>query len=227
MHRFLETKTWIFDLDNTLYPASCDLFAQIDVRMGAFISDFLQVDLTEARRVQKHYFKEHGTTLNGLMTEHGLEPGAFLDFVHDIDHSPVRAAPELERAIGDLPGRKIILTNGTCSHAQAVMGRLGVAHHFEAIYDIVATGYRPKPQAHAFQYVIEVDGLDPKRSVMFEDIVRNLEVPHDLGMTTVLVRAKGPHPDDHLGLTGTGEEKHVHHVTDDLAAFLGAVKDHV
>lgn len=227
MDRFETTKTWVFDLDNTLYPPECDLFAQIDERMGAFISEFLGMDRTEARKVQKRYFVEHGTTLNGLMTVHDLEPEVFLDFVHDIDHSPVEGNDRLDGALSELPGRKIIFTNGTVSHADRVLTRLGVGHHFSSIYDIVSTGYRPKPYRDAYKSMLESEDLLPDEATMFEDISRNLEVPHELGMNTVLVKSSGSHPDEEFGLIGSGEEEHIHHVTSDLPGFLQDVTVHI
>lgn len=219
--------TWIFDLDNTLYPAGCRLFDQIDVRMGAFISELLSIDHTEARRIQKHYFFEHGTTMRGLMTEHGVNPDDFLSFVHDIDHSPVPENPRLNAALEALPGRKLVFTNGTVEHAENVMGRLGVTAHFDAIFDIKAAEYIPKPRMVSYEMFIERDKVNPRTSAMFEDIIRNLEPSHELGMTTVLVHD----PDNDDGalinrLNGDAhDEAHVHHVTDDLAEFLdGMVK---
>src|SRR5215470_11101633 len=135
---------WVFDLDNTLYPARCNLFAQVDRRIGLFIEGLLGLEQGPARELQKRYFREHGTTLRGLMTHHGIDPRAFLDFVHEIDLAPVPPSPALDAALAALPGRKFIFTNGSVAHADRVMGRLGVAHHFEGIFDIVAADYLPK-----------------------------------------------------------------------------------
>jgi len=218
---FDRTHTWIFDLDNTLYPASCRLFDQIDERMGRFISDLLKVDRVEAKRVQKQFFYDHGTTLRGLMTVHGIEPAAFLDFVHDIDHTPVCENPELGRALERLPGRKLVFTNGTVAHAERVMDRLGVRSHFAGIFDIVHSDYIPKPSQGPYEKFVREHGVDPKQSAMFEDIARNLEVPARLGMTTVLV-AHAANVDGNLinARHGDAGAAYVHHVTDDLAGFL-------
>src|SRR5215831_6259828 len=129
---------WLFDLDNTLNPARCNLFAQIDVRIGRYIAECLKVDLEEARRMQKQYWRDHGTSMRGMMTLHGVDPRHYLDYVHDIDYSPIPPSPELDAALARLAGRKIIFTAGDVPHAERVMERLGVAHHFEAIFDIVA-----------------------------------------------------------------------------------------
>ena len=145
---------WLFDLDNTLYPARCNLFAQIDVRIGRYIADLLKVDAEEARRVQKQYWREHGTSMRGMMTLHGVDPTHFLDYVHDIDYSPVEANPALEASLKALPGRKIIFTAGDVPHAERVMERLGVAHHFEAIFDIAAGDYWPKPHTQIYEKLV-------------------------------------------------------------------------
>ncbi len=208
--------TWIFDLDNTLYPAACNLFAEIDVRMTAFIAEALDVDPVEARRLQKSYFHEHGTTLNGLMTLHGIAPADFLEYVHDIDLSAVAAEPELERRLDGLPGRKIVFTNGSQAHAERVLDRLGVGHHFRDIFDIQAAAYVPKPSIGTYEGLIARFGFDPARAIMFDDLSRNLLPAHRLGMTTVWVHStsewsRAPEPDDN---------SHIDHVCGDLLGFL-------
>ncbi len=221
MRGFAHIDTWIFDLDNTLYPASCRLFDQIDVRIGAFVSRLLDIEPAEAKRIQKAYFYEYGTTLRGLMSEHHVAPQDFLDYVHDIDHSPVPANRMLDEALHALPGRKLIFTNGTVMHAHKVLARIGVTHHFGDIFDIVHSDYIPKPAIGPYRKFIAQTGIEPERSAMFEDIARNLEVPHQLGMTTVLVTSPDNKDAQHLNaLHGGAGEKHVDHVTDDLAAFL-------
>ncbi len=218
---FLHIETWVFDLDNTLYPPECDLFSQVDVRMRDFISDYLNVDPEEARRLQKHYYVEHGTTLSGLMKVHDLAPKAFLDYVHQIDVSHIAPANDLNRAIERLPGRKVIFTNGTVAHAENVTEQLGITHHFDEVYDIVAVDYTPKPAPQAYARFVSGTGIDPTRSAMFEDIARNLLAPHDLGMTTVWVRPGEPGPEKHQQMSHEGADgDHVHHVTDDLTEFL-------
>jgi putative hydrolase of the HAD superfamily len=137
---------WIFDLDNTLYPASCRLFDQVEARMGAFIADFLGISPEAARAIQKRYFKEHGTTLRGLMVHHDLAPQRFLDYVHAIDVSALEPAPALARALDRLPGEKLVYTNGSTRHAENVMARLGVAGCFDGIFDIAAADYLAKPE---------------------------------------------------------------------------------
>jgi putative hydrolase of the HAD superfamily len=218
---FERTQSWLFDLDNTLYPAHCNLFAQVDHRMGEFIARFLGVPYAYARHLQKSYYRQFGTTLSGLMAVHGMDPAAFLDYVHDIDLSVVPELPELATAIDKLPGRKLIFTNGSRRHAERVAEKLGVLHLFEDIFDIVASDYVPKPQAGPYKKLLERHGIDPSRTAMFEDMPHNLEAPHDLGMTTVLVHSSYVDHPVQLAIRAWSEPPaHIHHVTEDLASFL-------
>jgi putative hydrolase of the HAD superfamily len=221
MRGFGHVDTWIFDLDNTLYPASCRLFDQIDVRMGEFVSNLLGVSYAEAKARQKELFYKYGTTLRGLMVEHGVNPDGFLDYVHNIDHSPVASDPALDAALHRLPGRKLVFTNGTIAHTGKVLARLGVTHHFADIFDIVHSDFIPKPEREPYLKFVETTGIHPETAAMFEDIARNLEVPHDLGMTTVLVVAPENRDAERLNRDSGGLEKpHIHHVTGDLVDFL-------
>jgi putative hydrolase of the HAD superfamily len=174
-------------MDNTLYPASANLFAQIDVRMEAFVGDLLGLSRAEARAVQKRYFHEHGTTLRGLMLSHGVEPNAFLDYVHDIDVSVLEPDPALGRALERLPGRKLVFTNGDIAYAERVLARLGIADRFDAVHDIHAMGYHPKPDPRPYAGLCAAHGLDPARTLFVEDMAHNLKPAKDLGMTTVWV----------------------------------------
>jgi len=179
--------SWIFDLDNSLYPASCDLFALIDKRMGEFIMGLLGCDAAEARRVQKGYFHEHGTTLAGLMASHGTDPREFLDFVHDIDLARLSADPRVVAALDRLPGRKFVFTNGDEAYARRVLDRLGLASAFDGLHDIHAMDYVPKPDPRAYEAMCARYGIDPKRALFVEDMARNLEPAKALGITTVWV----------------------------------------
>jgi putative hydrolase of the HAD superfamily len=218
---FASVETWVFDLDNTLYPHDLNLWQQIDDRIRAFVSEFLGCTKDHAFRVQKDYYKRYGTTMRGLMAEHGLKPDDFLEFVHKIDHSPLLPNPELGAAIEKLPGRKLILTNGTRKHAEAVMQRLEIDHHFEDVFDIAAADLDPKPLPQVYDRFLKKHGVDPTRSAMFEDLARNLTVPHELGMITVLVVPPATREVIREGWELEGREApHVHHVTDDLADFL-------
>ena len=212
---FAHVETWVFDLDNTIYPARYNLFDLVDVRIGAFIADLLDLDAVAARCVQKDYFRRHGTTLRGLMLHHGVEPDVFLDYVHDIEVDRLPPSPELGAALDRLAGRKIIYTNGSAAHAERVLERLGVAGHFEGVFDIAAGDYLPKPDPAPYRTLVERFDIAPAAAAMVEDIARNLEPAAALGMTTVWVRT-----DSDWGREGSGGE-YVHHVIDDLAGWLG------
>ena len=211
-------ETWLFDLDNTLYPASCNLFDQIHVRMAAFIVELLGVDLEQAKAIRRKYFLEHGTTLSGLMVNHGIQPDRFLSYVHDIDVTPVQPNPALDAALARLPGRKIIFTNADTRHAENVMARLGVAHRFEAIFDIADADYLPKPNPVVYDRILADHGIDPARAAMLDDMAANLQPAAALGMTTIWVRT---HYDWSAG--AAGDSDHVHHITDDVTAWLEGV----
>ena len=220
---FGKVEAWVFDLDNTLYPHHL-LWQQVDDRIRSFVAEFLKVSKDEAFRVQKDYYKRYGTTMRGLMTEHGLDADDYLDYVHQIDHSPLMPNPKLGAAIERLRGRKLILTNGTRKHADAVMKRLAVHEHFDDVFDIVAAELEPKPSPKTYERFLARHAVNPGKAAMFEDLARNLETPHALGMTTVLVVPQG-HREvfrEEWELEGR-DEPHIDHVTDDLARFLEAI----
>jgi len=212
-------EAWVFDLDNTLYSPRHELFAQIDRRMGEFVSELLGASLEAARRVQKSLFREHGSTLRGLMEEHGIAPDAFLDYVHDVDLEVLPPDAELDAALAGLAGRKLIFTSASLGHARRVTARLGVAHHFEDVYDIAAADYLPKPHRPTYERFLRRHSVDPVGAVMFEDIARNLEPAAALGMTTVWIPGR-----TEWAREGSDGD-HIDYVTADLAAWLGAVVD--
>ena len=211
-------ETWVFDLDNTLYPASCNLFAQVDHLIGAYIAERFDLDRAEARRRQKAWFHKYGTTLRGLMIEHGVDPVEYMTYVHAIDLSPIRADPVMEAALGRLPGRKLVFTNASVAHAERVMDRLGIGHHFEAIYDVVAADYIPKPDPRPYTKFAALHGVEPTRACMVEDIARNLVPAAALGMTTVWVRGEGRHP-----ARDAVTQASIHHTVDDLGPWLAGL----
>lgn len=180
-------ESWIFDLDNSLYPASCDLFVLIDQRMGAYIQRLLGVDAIEARRVQKSYFHAHGTTLAGLMASHGVAPRDFLDYVHDIDLARVAADPDLVAAMDALPGRKFVFTNADEGYARRVLDKIGLANAFDGMHDIHAMAYVPKPDPSAYAAICERHRIDPARALFADDMVRNLAPAKAIGMTTLWI----------------------------------------
>jgi putative hydrolase of the HAD superfamily len=211
---FAHVDDWIFDLDNSLYPASSNLFALIDVRMGQYIEQLLGCDPVEARRVQKRYFVEHGMTLAGLIRSHGVDPHDFLDFVHDIDLARVTADPILVEALDRLPGRKFVFTNADEAYARRVLDRLGLANAFDGMHDIHAMNYVPKPDPRSYAAICEVHGIDPGRALFADDMARNLAPAKAIGMTTVWVdngSEKGSHDAD---------PDAIDHVAGDLGQWL-------
>jgi putative hydrolase of the HAD superfamily len=218
---FSDTRIWVFDLDNTLYPAECNLFAQVDRKMAEFIARYLGVPFEYARHLQKSYYRQFGTTLAGMMQVHNMDPKAFLDYVHDIDLTPVPDHPELRAAIASLPGRKLIFTAGSHAHAERVAGKLGVLDLFEDIIDIVDSAFIPKEKAEAYHRMLAAHDVVPERAAMFEDMPHNLEPAHALGMTTVLVHSSYiDHPIQLKIRSWTAPPDHIHHMTENLAGFL-------
>ncbi len=204
-------KHWVFDLDNTLYPPEARLFDQIEVLMETFITRELGVDLEEARHLRSHYWKLHGTTLAGLMAEHGVAPDAFLAEVHELDYSALFPDPALAAAIAKLPGQRIIYTNGSISHGEGVSRARGLRDSFHHVFGIEDAAYIPKPARDAFDRVWSTAGIDPNAALMVEDDPRNLEVPKAQGMVTVLVGSNDK-PD------------HVDYAPDNLTQFLETIE---
>ena len=205
---FSHVTTWVFDLDNTLYPPQYRLFDQIEVRMTAWVMQALGVGRTEADRLRQHYWDSYGTTLAGLMREHDIDPAPYLTDVHDIDFTYLPADPELASALRALPGRRIVYTNACEPYAHRVLEARGLSGLFDAVYGVEHAGFRPKPERAAFETIFAIDGLNPTTAAMFEDDPRNLAAPHEMGMRTVHV---APKPLQSL---------HIQHHTHDLAAFL-------
>lgn len=223
--RFAHVTDWVFDLDNTLYPHHSNLFSQIDVKMTAYVSELLQLPRDEARALQKELYRDFGTTLNGLMARHGIDPDDFLNKVHDIDYSWVDPNPALGEAIRALPGRKFIFTNGDRGHAERTARQLGILDHFDDIFDIVAADLTPKPARETYDKFVGLHRVNTKNAVMFEDLARNLTVPKLLGMTTVLIVPHNFEPTfSEIWERDADNEDDVDYVTDDLATFLATVR---
>ena len=224
--RFGHVSAWIFDLDNTLYPPDSGLWPAIEERITLFLIEHSGLDGASARALQRYYYRQHGTTLRGLVDEDNVLPADFLDFVHDIDRSGLPPNPGLALEIARLPGRKLIFTNGSRDHALRTIEQLGLDGLFEDAFDIVAAGLVPKPANAAYDAFLSRHGVDPRHAAMFEDIAKNLVVPRARGMTTVLVTARAgqtdhrqPH-DRELAEAGL-----IDFVTDDLVGFLAQVND--
>ena len=217
---FAHVDTWIFDLDNTLYPHEARVWPQVDERITAYLMQMFGLDGLSARALQKYFYHRYGTTLRGLIEEHDIDPYAFLDFAHDIDHSAIELNPALGEAIEALPGRKLILTNGSRKHAENVAVKLGIYDHFEDVFDIAASDFVPKPDRRAYEKFLSRHVIEPARAAMFEDIAKNLVVPHDLGMTTTLVVPRTIDPFREEFEQEAVEAPHIDYITNDLAGFL-------
>lgn len=205
---FQHIDTWVFDLDNTLYPPHMRLFDQIEEKMTAFVMREVGVSRSEANTMRKQYWAEYGTTLAGLMARHGVDPKPYLHEVHEISFAPLSPDPDLAARIQSLPGRKIIYTNGSAPYAEKVAQARGLSGLFDAVYGVEDASFHPKPSRSAFEQVFAKAGLTPGTSAMFEDDARNLAVPHAMGLRTVHV-APAPEP-----------QEHIHHHTSDLSGFL-------
>ncbi len=207
-------EVWLFDLDNTLYPIGNDFMRLIEARMTLFVARELNLSRDEAWALQKRYLHEHGTTLAGLMANHGIDPEHFLDEVHDVSLDALTPDPELRTALMRLPGRRLVFTNGDARHAERVLNRLAIAEAFEAVFHIAAADYVPKPNPATFARMIAAHAVDPRRTCFFEDSEKNLAPAASLGMTTVLV---GPH-------AAASDAAFVRYRTANLAAFLTSAR---
>ena len=218
---------WIFDLDNTLYPAACELFRQIDANMTAFIQDRFGLGPDAAFRLQKDLYVKHGTTLSGLRIEHDVCPHEFMAAAHDIDVSSLPVDLGLREAMAKLPGRRFVYTNGSLAHARNVATRLGVWDLFDGAFDVEMGGWTPKPHRAPYEAFVARYGIDPARAVFFEDMAENLVVPHEMGMATVLVQSDAAWLDAEPGAKRPARvgdaHDHVHHVTTDLTGFLSGL----
>ncbi|MCP8896386.1 pyrimidine 5'-nucleotidase [Shinella daejeonensis] len=221
---FATIRDWVFDLDNTLYPHHVDLFAQIDRNMTAYVSALLDLPRDEARALQKRYYRDHGTTLQGLMLHYGIDPLDFLEKAHAIDYAVLSPDLELGEAIRTLPGRKFIFTNGSVKHAEQAARALGILDHFDDIFDIVAADYVPKPADTTYDKFMSLHRVDTQHAVMFEDLPRNLLVPKKLGMKTVLLTPRDGHPEfADAWEKPSDEDRHIDYATSDLLGFLKAL----
>jgi len=217
--------TWVFDLDNTLYPATSDLWPKIDQRITLYLGAIYGLDGMSSRALQKYYYERYGTTLRGLMEELGIGAQEYLEFTHDIDRSSLLPDPLLAGAIGALPGRKLILTNGSREHALLTAGALGLESHFDAIFDIADADFIPKPAPATYARFFGRHEIDPLRAVIFDDLARNLIIPHESGMTTVLVapaQSQAVHREA-FETDQVAAAPYIDFVTSDLAVFLNGL----
>ena len=217
---FAPVETWVFDLDNTLYPPASRLFDQVSGRMTKFIVEHFDLDPDTARVKQKDLFKRHGTTMRGLMVEHGIDPNVFLDYVHSIDVGSIDANPSLGKRLGLLPGSKLIFTNASRGHAERVLGQLGIAPHFEEIFDISKADYVPKPDRATYAAMLERHQVSAANACMVEDMAVNLKMAKELGMATVWLRGEidWAQPEGQLS-----EASYIDYAADDLGSWLDLV----
>ena len=219
MKDLLNIKYWLFDLDNTLYSGDTKVFDQVDKRMSQYISNKLNVSIGEAKKIQKNYFHEYNTTLNGMIKNHEIDAQEFLDFVHDIDLEFLKNDKDLEVELGKIKDKKIIFTNGSRSHAENVTKRIGINKLFDGIFDIVDSNFIPKPAIETYKRLIEKYKIEPQYCIFIEDIARNLKPAHELGMKTVWIKNNEP------WATKYSDEKFVNYKTTNLTNFLKEINE--
>ena len=207
-------KFWIFDLDNTLYSGKTKVFEQVDKRMSAYISKKLNVSVEEAKKIQKNYFHEYNTTLNGMIKNHEINANEFLEFVHDIDIDFLKKDFKLAEEINKLEGKKIIFTNGSRKHALNVTTKIGIDHLFDDVFDIVDSEFVPKPAIQPYRKLVKKHKIDPNLCVFVEDIARNLKPAYEMGMKTVWIE------NDEPWASKFSDSDFVNYKTNNLSDFL-------
>ena len=214
MKKFKSISCWIFDLDNTLYSGKTKVFEQVDKKMSQYISQKLNVSVKETEKIQKNYFHEYNTTLNGMIKNHKINAEEFLEFVHDIDIDFLEKDLKLSEEIKKLKGKKLIFTNGSRKHALNVTQRIGIDHHFDDIFDIVDSEFLPKPAIEPYKKLVKKHNIDPKLCVFVEDIARNLKPAYEMGMKTVWIE------NDEPWAKKFSDSDFVDYKTNNLAEFL-------
>ena len=211
--------TWIFDLDNTLYSADSGIFQQVHTLMGEFVSKNLNIEIKEAKELQKKYYKQHGTTLRGLMDNHSIDPDHFLSEVHNLDYSIVGPNKELNNELEKLEGRKIIYTNANLQHAENILQRLELTHMFKEIFDVKSANYIPKPEISPYQKIIADFDINSSNTAMFDDIAKNLVPAKKVGFTSVWIDAGYENFSDDI----VNSKKYLDYETKDISNFLNQV----
>ena len=220
MKELKKIKYWLFDLDNTLYSGDTKVFDQVDKKMSKFISEKLKVSEEEAKRIQKNYFHEYNTTLNGMIKNHDIDATEFLEFVHDVNLDFLKKDEFLGNQINKLNGKKIIFTNGSKAHAANVTGKIGIDNLFDGVFDIVDSDFYPKPLMEPYKKIIENYNIEPEYCIFFEDIARNLKPAHELGMKTVWIKNKEPWAAEY------SDAEFINYKTDNLANFLKEINEY-
>ena len=219
MKELTNIKYWLFDLDNTLYAGTTKVFDQVDKKMSKFISEKLNLSIEEAKKIQKDYFHEYNTTLNGMIKNHEIDANEFLEFVHDVNLDFLKKDKFLENEIMKLNGKKIIFTNGSRAHAENVTKRIGIDKLFDGIFDIVDSDFIPKPSKESYKKIIENYKIEPQYCIFFEDIARNLKPAHELGMKTVWIKNNEP------WAAKFSDSTFINYKTDNLAKFLKEINE--
>ena len=219
MKELKKIKYWLFDLDNTLYSGDTKVFDQVDKKMSKYISEKLKVTEEEAKKIQKNYFHEYNTTLNGMIKNHDIDATEFLEFVHDVNLDFLKKDEFLGNQINKLNGKKIIFTNGSKEHALNVTKRIGIDKLFDGIFDIVESDFYPKPSMEPYKKIIENYNIEPEYCIFFEDIARNLKPAHELGMKTVWIK------NDEPWAAKFSDAEFVNYKTDKLANFLKEINE--
>ena len=219
MKELTKIKYWLFDLDNTLYSGDTKVFDQVDKKMSAFISDKLKINIEEAKKIQKNYFQEYNTTLNGMIKNHKIDANEFLEFVHDVDLSFLKPDKPLKNEISKLTGKKIIFTNGSKAHAKNVTKRIGIDELFDGVFDIVESDFIPKPSIEPYKKIIENYKIEPQYCIFFEDIARNLKPAYELGMKTVWIK------NDEPWAAEFSDADFINYKTSNLANFLKEINE--
>ena len=219
MKELKKIKYWLFDLDNTLYSGNTKVFDQVDKKMSIFISNKLNITIEEAKKIQKNYFHQYNTTLNGMIKNYEIDAEEFLEFVHDVDLEFLKKDPKLQNELTNLKGKKFIFTNGSRSHANNVTERIGINNLFEGIFDIVDSDFIPKPLIEPYKKIIEKYGIDPQYCIFIEDIARNLKPAYELGMKTVWVKNEEPWASEF------SNENFINYKTDNLSDFLRRINE--
>ena len=219
MKELTKIKYWLFDLDNTLYSGETKVFDQVDKKMSKFISEKLNVDIEEAKKIQKSYFHEYNTTLNVMIKNHKIDATECLEFVHDVDLKFLKADKPLENEIAKLNGKKIIFTNGSKAHAANVTKRIGIDKLFDGVFDIVESNFIPKPSIEPYKKIIENYKIEPQYCIFFEDIARNLKPAHELGMKTVWIKNNEP------WAAKFSDSDFINYKTDNLTKFLKEINE--
>jgi putative hydrolase of the HAD superfamily len=220
MKELKKIKYWLFDLDNTLYSGDTKVFDQVDKKMSKFISEKLKVSEEEAKKIQKNYFHEYNTTLNGMIKNHDIDATEFLEFVHDVNLDFLKKDEFLGNQINKLNGKKIIFTNGSKAHAANVTEKIGIDKLFDGVFDIVDSEFYPKPSMEPYKKIIENYNIEPEYCIFFEDIARNLKPAHELGMKTVWIKNKEPWAAEY------SDAEFINYRTDNLANFLKEINEY-